>query len=47
VIQADIDKTGDLFARPDGSQRRFDHSRANSLAPNEDYYYPFLGRHLD
>jgi tetratricopeptide (TPR) repeat protein len=46
VIQADIAfKTGDLFARPDSwpaAIRIYD--RARDLAPNEDYYYLFLGR---
>jgi tetratricopeptide (TPR) repeat protein/O-antigen ligase len=46
VIQADIAfKTGDLFARPDSwpvAIRIYD--RARDLAPDEDYYYLFLGR---
>ncbi len=46
VIQADIAfKTADLFARPGTwpvSIRIYDQAR--DLAPNEDYYYLFLGR---
>lgn len=46
IIQADIAfKTGDLFARPETwpvSIAVYD--RARDLAPNEDYYYLFLGR---
>lgn len=46
VIQADIAfKTADLFARPESwpvAIKIYDH--ANDLAPNEDYYYLFLGR---
>ncbi len=46
VIQADIAfKTGDLFARPDSWPAAIAiYNRANQLAPNEDYYYLFLGR---
>ncbi len=46
VIQADIAfKTGDLFARPDSWPAAIAiYNRANLLAPNEDYYYLFLGR---
>ncbi len=46
VIQADIAfKTGDLFARPDSWPVSISiYNRANDLAPNEDYYYLFLGR---
>jgi tetratricopeptide (TPR) repeat protein len=46
VIQADIAfKTGDLFARPDSWPVAITiYNRANKLAPNEDYYYLFLGR---
>jgi tetratricopeptide (TPR) repeat protein/O-antigen ligase len=46
VIQADIAfKTGDLFARPNSWPAAIAiYNRANDLAPNEDYYYLFLGR---
>jgi tetratricopeptide (TPR) repeat protein len=46
VIQADIAfKTGDLFARPNSWPAAIAiYSHANDLAPNEDYYYLFLGR---
>ena len=46
VIQADIAfKTGDLFAKPDSWPAAIAiYNRANDLAPNEDYYYLFLGR---
>ena len=46
VIQADIAfKTGDLFARSESWQAAIAiYNRANELAPNEDYYYLFLGR---
>lgn len=46
IIQADISfKTGDVFAKPESwliSIQIYD--RARQLAPNEDYYYLFLGR---
>jgi len=46
VIQADIAfKTGDLFARSENWLPAIAiYNRANYLAPNEDYYYLFLGR---
>lgn len=46
VIQADIAfKTGDLFAKPGSWPAAIAiYNRANDLAPNEDYYYLFLGR---
>ena len=46
VIQADIAfKTGDLFARPNSWPAAIAiYNHANDLAPNEDYYYLFLGR---
>jgi tetratricopeptide (TPR) repeat protein len=46
VIQADIAfKTADLFARPESWPASIAiYNRANALAPNEDYYYLFLGR---
>ncbi len=46
VIQADIAfKTGDLFARPESWPAAIAiYNHANDLAPNEDYYYLFLGR---
>ncbi len=46
VIQADIAfKTGDIFARPGSWLVSISiYKRANNLAPNEDYYYLFLGR---
>jgi tetratricopeptide (TPR) repeat protein len=46
VVQADIAfKTGDLFARPNSWPAAIAiYNRANDLAPNEDYYYLFLGR---
>jgi tetratricopeptide (TPR) repeat protein/O-antigen ligase len=46
VIQADIAfKSGDQFARPDSWPVSIAiYNRANDLAPNEDYYYLFLGR---
>jgi tetratricopeptide (TPR) repeat protein len=46
VIQADIAfKTGDVFARPDSWPVSIQvYNRARDLAPNEDYYYLFLGR---
>ncbi len=46
IIQADISfKTAELFARPGSwpvAIEIYDHAR--NLAPNEDYYYLFLGR---
>jgi len=46
VIQADIAfKTGDLFAKPETWPVAINiYNHANELAPNEDYYYLFLGR---
>jgi tetratricopeptide (TPR) repeat protein len=46
VIQADIAfKTADLFANANNWQVAIDvYKRARELAPNEDYYYLFLGR---
>lgn len=46
VIQADIAfKSADLFARGDTWPLAIRiYNRANDLAPNEDYYYLFLGR---
>ena len=46
VIQADISfKTGDLFARPGNWPVAIEiYDRARDMAPNEDYYYLFLGR---
>lgn len=46
VIQADISfKTADLFARPGSWPVAIEiYDRARDLAPNEDYYYLFLGR---
>jgi tetratricopeptide (TPR) repeat protein len=46
VIQADIAfKTGDLFANPENWPVAINiYNHANKLAPNEDYYYLFLGR---
>lgn len=46
VIQADIAfKTGDLFARSGSWPVAIAiYDRADALAPNEDYYYLFLGR---
>ena len=46
VIQADIAfKTADLFARNKSWAAAIEiYQRANELAPNEDYYYLFLGR---
>ena len=46
IIQADIAfKTGDVFAKPGSWQISIAiYQRANQLAPNEDYYYLFLGR---
>jgi len=46
VIQADIAfKTGDTFARQNAWEPAIAvYNRARELAPNEDYYYLFLGR---
>ncbi len=46
VIQADIAfKTGEVFARPGSWPVAIEiYKRARDLAPNEDYYYLFLGR---
>jgi len=46
VIQADIAfKTGDMFANAQNWPVAISiYDRANKLAPNEDYYYLFLGR---
>jgi tetratricopeptide (TPR) repeat protein len=46
IIQADIAfKTGDLFANPENWPVAITiYNHANKLAPNEDYYYLFLGR---
>jgi tetratricopeptide (TPR) repeat protein/O-antigen ligase len=46
VIQADISfKTAELFARPGSWPVAIQiYDRARNLAPNEDYYYLFLGR---
>ncbi|MEW5871411.1 MAG: hypothetical protein AB1894_19215 [Chloroflexota bacterium] len=46
VVQADIDfKTADAFARPGSWPVSISiYNRARELAPNEDYYYLFLGR---
>jgi tetratricopeptide (TPR) repeat protein/O-antigen ligase len=46
VIQADISfKTAELFARPGSWPVAIEiYDRARELAPNEDYYYLFLGR---
>jgi tetratricopeptide (TPR) repeat protein/O-antigen ligase len=46
VIQADISfKTAELFARPGSWPVALEiYDRARDLAPNEDYYYLFLGR---
>lgn len=46
VIQADVAfKTGDVFAQPNSWPVSIQiYNRARDLAPNEDYYYLFLGR---